>query len=45
MIGAATMQKWRMKLDYDNEEVIIDPKVTKLRLLHIQEPRVKSFKM
>ena len=37
MIGAATMQKWRMKLDYDNEEVIIDPKVTKLRLLHIQE--------
>ena len=45
MIGAATMQKWRMKLDYDNEEVIIDPKVTKLRLLHIQESGVKSFKM
>lgn len=33
MIGAATMQKWRMKLDYENEEVIIDPRVTKLRLL------------
>ncbi|MBU1487009.1 retropepsin-like domain-containing protein [bacterium] len=33
LIGAATMQKWRMKLDFEHDEVIIDPKVTKLRLL------------
>jgi len=33
IIGAATMQKWRFKLDFENEEVIIDPRVTKLRLL------------
>jgi predicted aspartyl protease len=33
IIGAATMQKWRFKLDFENEEVIIDPKVTRLRLL------------
>lgn len=33
LIGAATLQKWRMKLDFETEEVIIDPKVTKLRLL------------
>jgi len=33
IIGAATLQKWRMKLDFENDEVIIDPKVTKLRLL------------
>lgn len=33
IIGASTMQKWRFKLDLENEEVIIDPRVTKLRLL------------
>jgi hypothetical protein len=33
IIGTATLQKWRMKLDFENEEVIIDPRVTKLRLL------------
>jgi hypothetical protein len=33
IIGAATMQKWRMKLDFEHDRVIIDPRVTKLRLL------------
>ncbi len=33
IIGAGTMQKWRFKLDLEKEEVIIDPRVTKLRLL------------
>jgi hypothetical protein len=33
IIGAATMQKWRFKLDFENDEVIIDPRVTRLRLL------------
>jgi len=33
IIGAATMQKWRFKLDFEHEEVIVDPRVTKLRLL------------
>ena len=33
IIGAATLQKWRLKLDFEREEVIIDPRVTKLRLL------------
>jgi len=33
IIGAATLQKWRMKLDFENDEVIIDPRVTKLRLI------------
>lgn len=33
IIGATTLQKWRMKLDFENDEVIIDPRVTKLRLL------------
>lgn len=35
VIGAATMQKWRFKLDFETEEVIIDPRVTKLRLLSL----------
>lgn len=33
VIGAATLQKWRMKLDFEADEVIIDPRVTKLRLI------------
>ncbi|MCK4403027.1 MAG: retroviral-like aspartic protease [Dehalococcoidia bacterium] len=33
LIGAATMQKWRLKLNFETDEVIIDPRVTKLRLL------------
>ena len=33
IIGAKTMQAWRFKLDMENEEVIIDPRVTKFRLL------------
>ena len=32
-IGAKTLQAWRMKLDFENDEVIIDPRVTKLRLM------------
>jgi len=33
IIGAATLQKWRLKLDFEADEVIIDPRVTELRLL------------
>lgn len=33
IIGAATLQKWRMKLDFEADEVVIDPRVTQLRLL------------
>ena len=33
LIGAATLQKWRLKLDFEHDEIIIDPRVTKLWLL------------
>lgn len=33
IIGAKTLQAWRLKLDFEHDEVIIDPGVTKLRLL------------
>ena len=33
IIGASTMQKWRMKLDFENDEIIYDPRVTKLRII------------
>jgi len=33
IIGAATMQKWKIKLDFDTERVIVDPKVAKLQLI------------
>ncbi|MDI6886013.1 MAG: retropepsin-like aspartic protease [archaeon] len=37
IIGTTTMQKWRFKLDFEREEVIIDPRVTRLRLLKAVE--------
>jgi len=33
IIGAKTMQSWRFKLDFEHDEIIIDPRVTKLRLI------------
>lgn len=33
IIGAGTMQKWRFKIDFEKEELIIDPRVTRLRLV------------
>lgn len=33
IIGAATLQKWRMKLDFEHDNIIYDPKVTKLRIV------------
>ncbi len=32
IIGATTMQKWRIKLDFEHDAVIIEPKVAKLIL-------------
>ena len=33
VIGAATLQKWRIKLDFEHDQVIVDPKVAKLQLI------------
>jgi hypothetical protein len=33
IIGAATLQKWRIKLDFEHDQVIVDPKVAKLQLI------------
>jgi len=33
VIGVLALQKWRMKLDFEADEVVIDPRVTKLRLI------------
>ena len=33
VIGAATLQKWRIKLDFEHDTVIVDPKVAKLQLV------------
>ena len=33
LIGDKTLQAWRLKLNFETDEVIIDPRVTKLRLL------------
>ena len=34
IIGAATMQKWRLKLDFEHDKVIVDPAVAKLILIN-----------
>jgi hypothetical protein len=33
VIGAATMQKWRIKLDFEHDTVHVDPKAAKLQLI------------
>lgn len=33
IIGAATMQKWRLKLDFEHDTVLVDPKVAKMQLI------------
>ena len=35
IIGAATMRKWRMKLNFEDDTVEIDPKVAKLILKNL----------
>ena len=33
IIGAATMQKWRIKLDFEHDKAVVDPKVAKMQLI------------
>jgi hypothetical protein len=33
IIGAATMQKWRIKLNFEHDRVEVDPKVAKMQLI------------
>ncbi|MDR3715525.1 MAG: hypothetical protein P4L51_22170 [Puia sp.] len=33
IIGAATLQKWRIRLDFEHDQVLVDPKVAKLQLV------------
>ena len=32
IIGTTTLQQWRFKLDFENDEVIINPRVTRMRI-------------
>ena len=36
IIGATTMQKWRLKLDFEHDAVIVDPKVAKFILKQLK---------
>ena len=33
ILGVNTLQKWRIKLDFEHDQVIVDPKVAKLQLI------------
>ena len=37
VIGATTMQKWRIKLDFEHDTIIIDPKVAKHILINLSK--------
>lgn len=32
IIGAETLQKWRIKLDFEHDDIIVDPQIIKLRI-------------
>ena len=36
VIGASTMQKWKMKLDFENEKVEADPRMAKMQIIQIK---------
>lgn len=45
IIGAKTLQAWRLKLDFEKDEIIIDPKVTKLWLLSLKRRESKRSRL
>ena len=44
IIGANTLQKWRIKLDLENDKVIIDEKAVKMKLVTIASVRGEEKK-
>ena len=39
IIGASTLQKWRIKLDLENDDVIIDEKAVRMKLVVLEGRR------
>jgi hypothetical protein len=33
IIGAATLQKWRIKLDFEHDRLLVDPRVTRMQII------------
>ena len=33
IIGASTMQKWRIRLDFEHDQAVVDPKVARMQLI------------
>ncbi|MBI4700378.1 MAG: retroviral-like aspartic protease [Deltaproteobacteria bacterium] len=36
IVGAQTLHAWRMKLDFEHDDVLVDPRVARLRLVGLQ---------
>lgn len=36
IVGAKTLQAWRMKLDFEQDDVVVDPRVARLRLVGLR---------
>jgi hypothetical protein len=43
IIGATTMQKWRIKLDFEHDTLIVDPKVAVIILKSLQQEECLAF--
>ena len=43
IIGATTMQKWRLKLDFEHDAVIVDPKVAVIILKALHREKCAAF--
>jgi predicted aspartyl protease len=33
IIGAGTLQRWRLKLDFEHDQILFDPRVTQLKII------------
>jgi len=36
VIGALTMQKWKMKLDFEHDRVEVDPRMAKMQIIQVK---------
>lgn len=43
ILGVNTFQKWRIKLDFEHDTVIVDPKVAKAMLKKLTQPTMAVF--
>jgi len=36
IVGATTLQKWRIKLDFEHDKIVTDPRVARMQLVYLK---------